>query len=85
VLALVSAGLERPLKIACALFPDADAGYAHLAVSEVVGHLDLLADAGRVLFEGPGDPWVVRPTEGDDGRGQASQFRARSTARSQPA
>ncbi len=85
VLALVSAGLERPWEIARALFPDADAGYAHLAVSEVVGHLDLLAGAGRVLFEGRGDPWLVRSTEGDDGRGQASQFRARSTARSQPA
>jgi glyoxylase-like metal-dependent hydrolase (beta-lactamase superfamily II) len=85
VLALVSAGLERPWEIARALFPDAEAGYAHLAVSEVVGHLDLLAGAGRVLFEGEGDPWVARPTAGDDGRGQASQPRARSTARSQPA
>ncbi len=85
VLTLVASGLERPWEVARSLFADVDAGYAHLAVSEVVGHLDLLARAGRVLFEGREDPWVARPTGGDGGRGQVSQFLARSTARSQPA
>jgi hypothetical protein len=29
-------------------------------VSEVVGHLDLLASEGAVQFEGNDDPWEIR-------------------------
>lgn len=86
VLALVEGGAERPWEIARALFPEADPGYAHLAVSEVVGHLDLLADRGRIRFAGQEGPWVARPARPAPGvGGQLSHARARSTARRQPA
>ena len=61
VLALVQAGRARPWDIARELFPDLDPGYVFLAVSEVVGHLDLLADQGLVRFEGQGGEWRAEP------------------------
>ncbi len=61
VLALVQAGRHRPWDIAQDLFPDLDPGYVFLAVSEVVGHLDLLAERGLVRFEGQGGDWRAEP------------------------
>ncbi len=57
---LVEEGLHRPWEIAVRLFPQAGRGFAQLALSEVVGHLDLLAERGQVRFEGVEGPWEVR-------------------------
>lgn len=48
----VGEGLRTPWQIAQRLFPEAPPAAAFLAVSEVVGHLDLLADRGALSFEG---------------------------------
>lgn len=58
---LVGEGLERPWQIAERLFSGLQAPQAFLAVSEVVGHLDLLAQRGEVRFEGQEGEWVVEP------------------------
>lgn len=63
---LVGEGAERPWEIAVRLFPEVDASFAFLAVSEVVGHLDLLAARGEVTFEGEDGPWRA----GRAGRGR---------------
>ncbi|MHB8766280.1 MAG: MBL fold metallo-hydrolase [Deferrisomatales bacterium] len=62
LLALVRGGLDRPWELAERLFPGAAPGYSFLAVSEVVGHLDLLADRGALSFEGEAGPWRAVPT-----------------------
>ncbi len=63
---LVEQGANRPWAIANELFPTTDPGFVFLPVSEVVGHLDLLASAGTVRFEGADDPWAIRPGCGSD-------------------
>ena len=50
-----------PWEIARELFPGGDPGYVFLAVSEVVGHLDLLASQGLVRFEGQDGGWLAEP------------------------
>lgn len=59
---LVAEGRTRPWQIAARLFPGLAASQASLAVSEVVGHLDLLAERGEVVFEGQDGEWVVGPS-----------------------
>lgn len=56
---LVAEGCTRPWQIAGRLFPGLDPAQSSLAVSEVVGHLDLLAERGEVVFEGQDGPWVA--------------------------
>ncbi len=55
------AGPVKPWDIARELFRGADPGYVFLAVSEVVGHLDLLARQGLVRFEGQEGVWLAEP------------------------
>lgn len=59
VLALVREGFERPWALVERLFPAVPVGASFLAVSEVVGHLDLLAARGAVCFEGQEGEWVA--------------------------
>jgi glyoxylase-like metal-dependent hydrolase (beta-lactamase superfamily II) len=61
ILTLVGEGLRRPWQVAARLFPDLPPEAAFLAVSEVVGFLDLLAERGEVAFEGQeeGEGWVA--------------------------
>ena len=59
ILALVRQGVTTPWEMVRRLFPDLDPGYVFLGVSEVVGHLDLLADRGEVVFEGQEGTWRV--------------------------
>jgi glyoxylase-like metal-dependent hydrolase (beta-lactamase superfamily II) len=58
---LVAEGRTRPWQIAERLFPGLAAAQASLAVSEVVGHLDLLAERGEVVFEGQDGEWWAGP------------------------
>lgn len=58
---LVTEGAERPWEIARHLFPGLEPTAVFLAVSEVVGHLDLLAERGEVRFEGEEGPWRALP------------------------
>ncbi|MEW6486335.1 MAG: MBL fold metallo-hydrolase [Thermodesulfobacteriota bacterium] len=62
---LVAEGHTRPWQIAGRLFPGLEPAQASLAVSEVVGHLDLLAQRGEVVFEGQAGEWVVGPSRPD--------------------
>ncbi|MFU8857294.1 MAG: MBL fold metallo-hydrolase [Deferrisomatales bacterium] len=64
---LVGQGLSTPWELAQRLFPALPAGQAFLAVSEVVGHLDLLAERGEVAFDGQDGPWTVHPSGRRDG------------------
>jgi glyoxylase-like metal-dependent hydrolase (beta-lactamase superfamily II) len=64
---LVGEGLSSPWQVAERLFPGISASQAFLAVSEVVGHLDLLAAQGEVAFEGQEGPWVAHPAAPRDG------------------
>ncbi len=57
----VAAGPARPWRLAQRLFPDLGPSQAFLAVSEVVGHLDLLAERGQVAFEGQEGRWEAGP------------------------
>ncbi|GAB4250550.1 MULTISPECIES: MBL fold metallo-hydrolase [Deferrisoma] len=50
----------RPWELVRRLFPDVEPGWVFLAVSEVIGHLDLLADRGEVDWEGQDGEWVAR-------------------------
>jgi glyoxylase-like metal-dependent hydrolase (beta-lactamase superfamily II) len=61
ILELVRQGMGRPWDLVEKLFPDLDPPHVFLGVSEVVGHLDLLADRGQVRFEGQDGPWRVEP------------------------
>ena len=76
ILELVDQGIERPWDIVMRLFPDLDPSYAFLGVSEVVGHLDLLADRGDIEFEGQEGEWRARirnrPGVGTTARGVPS-------------
>ncbi len=58
---LVHRGLRTPWEIAVRLFPKMEREYPYLGVSEVVGHLDLLAERGTVVFEGDTGPWLAFP------------------------
>ncbi len=61
ILGLVRSGARTPWEISEHLFPDPDPAFLFLVVSEVVGHLDLLADRGAVTFGGQDGPWIVIP------------------------
>ncbi len=64
IMGLVRAGARTPWEISQHLFPDPDPAFLFLVVSEVVGHLDLLADRGAVAFGGQDGPWIVAPAGG---------------------
>lgn len=64
---LVEEGLSRPWQVAERLFPGFPSSQAFLVVSEVVGHLDLLAERGRVCFEGQEGPWAAGAAARRDG------------------
>lgn len=59
---LVAEGLRTPWQLAARLFPGVSPASAFLAVSEIVGHLDLLAERGEIAFEGQeeGSGWEAR-------------------------
>jgi glyoxylase-like metal-dependent hydrolase (beta-lactamase superfamily II) len=59
---LLAEGLRTPWDVAARLFPGVSPDSAFLAVSEVVGHLDLLAERGEIAFEGQeeGRGWEAR-------------------------
>lgn len=52
ILGLLNEGVRTPWGLAARLFPGLPADLTFLAVSEVVGHLDLLAERGAISFEG---------------------------------
>jgi len=59
ILKWVGPGPTTPWQVVERLFPALPPTQAFLGVSEVVGHLDLLAERGQVAFEGQEGPWVV--------------------------
>jgi glyoxylase-like metal-dependent hydrolase (beta-lactamase superfamily II) len=48
---MLAAGSRTPYEIAAQMFPKAVATQIFLVLSEVIGHLDLLIDAGKVVLE----------------------------------
>ncbi len=59
ILRRIPPGGAIPWDLVRALFPGVEPGWVFLAVSEVVGHLDLLADQGRVEWDGQEGTWTV--------------------------
>lgn len=63
VLAHIAAGADTVYALCQALFPNLSLVDAFLAVSEVVGHLDLLAGEGRIHWETQDGVWRLRPAQ----------------------
>lgn len=61
ILGLVRSGVSTPWALADRLFPGLPPSMVFLAVSEVVGHLDLLAERGELAFSGQRDDWDITP------------------------
>jgi len=57
---LVGEGPTTPWQVVRRLFPLLPPTQVFLGMSEVVGHLDLLVEQGRVIFEGQEGEWVAR-------------------------
>ncbi|MBC7225451.1 MAG: MBL fold metallo-hydrolase, partial [Anaerolineae bacterium] len=64
VLAHIAAGTDTVYALCQALFRNLSLVDAFLAVSEVVGHLDLLAEAGHIRWETRDGVWRLRPARG---------------------
>jgi glyoxylase-like metal-dependent hydrolase (beta-lactamase superfamily II) len=73
VLDALHAGAQTTWEVTCALFPEHTALDTFLALSEVLGHLDLLAMEGQILAERRGGVVFWRPT----GNGGTSSLPAR--------
>lgn len=61
ILACIASGADTVYAICQLLFPGLSPVDAFLAVSEVVGHLDLLEEAGRIRWETHDGVWRLQP------------------------